>query len=219
MPALVALTILVTAGCGNNDGTNPETNPDAGRSTASGIHMGTVTPAQGYSEDGAITIGVGEQPVPDQLMHYLPQQVAATCSTRGKQPTVTIETPNGWRVTLTHGSQTVTAENPQLGFTPAIDFTTSQEDIDFYNKEEQARQHRRATASTTDSDPERGIYGDGSTETVAPPLTYNTTGLTWEKPTSGDVEIVLRHQPLPKNWPFRDDQGPSEFTLTAHVKC
>lgn len=214
----MSCTALLLAATGCTD------NADQGSAGAPGVNptppirVATVTPAHD-EDDGVVVIGVGEQQTPDQLMSYLPNQTAATCSP-GPRPDVTLETPNGWRVTLTYGSQTVTAENTRLGFSPAAQFTTDAKEIDDYNDSMRADENRRITASTDESgDPDRGMYGDGSDKTAGPAPLFNGTGLTWGKPGPEDVEVKLSRRPLPRFWSFREDQGPSEFSLAVHINC
>ncbi len=115
-------------------------------------------------------IGVGDQQANDKIALPAANQVHAQCIGEGDNLNVDITAPNGWHAVLTHGSQTVTIENPQLNYA-AQEFTTSQSSLD----------HEITSNEKF-----------GTTNQFL-------RGVTWDIPQTGDVEIQLNER-TPPHW-------------------
>ena len=120
--ALTGMMVAATTGCSGSSS-------DDGR-------PGTVTPAASAGGadgwDGNIAIGVGNRKGVDLVTLPSPDQIDVRCHGEGDNLTVDVTAPNGWQVTLTHGSQTITVENQTLNY-PAHDFAESPGAIDAVN--------------------------------------------------------------------------------------
>lgn len=104
MAAVVALAAaaFVIAGCGNDD------NPSR---AAKSIGPSTVPSAD--ADLDAIVIGWGQKLAPNEITHPAAKDVTVTCTDRGDQLKVKITTPQGWKILLAHGSQTMNVTNDQ----------------------------------------------------------------------------------------------------------
>lgn len=154
-------------------------------STSKG-RAGTVTPGETSVWKGNLAIGVGDQQADDKITLPAPNQVQAQCIGEGDNLTIDITAPNGWHAVLTHGSQTVTVGNQQLNY-PPHEFTTAQSSIDY------------------------DIEWNKKFESK----NRYTSGVTWDIPQTGDVEIQL-NQKTPPDWVVKSAE---KVNLTMHIRC
>lgn len=112
-----ATVALALTGCGAS-------NSDGGISGNSGngdSYAGVVSTLDPDDRD-QVLVGVGDDNhlPPPYLTIAAGSQVTATChGVRGQAPRVVIvTTADGWKIDLTHGSQTITAENPSIDLPP-----------------------------------------------------------------------------------------------------
>lgn len=164
---ILAAPLILTA-C--SDSTSANDNGGSATTSANNGRAGTVTPAESSSWRGDLVIGVGDQQADDKITLPAANQVHAQCIGEGDNLTVDITAPNGWHAVLTHGSQTVTIENPQLNYA-AQEFTTSQSSLDH----EIALNEKFGTTNQF------------------------LRGVTWDVPQPGDVEIQLNER-TPPHW-------------------
>ena len=164
---VLAAPLILTA-CSDSTPTNDK--DGSSTTSASNGRAGTVTPAETSSWRGNLVIGVGDQQANDKITLPAANQVQAQCTGEGDNLTVDITAPNGWHAVLTHGSQTVTIENPQLNYA-AKEFTTSQSSLD----------HEITSNEKF-----------GTTNQFL-------RGVTWDVPLPGDVEIQLNER-TPPHW-------------------
>lgn len=164
---ILAAPLILTA-C--SDSTPANDNGGSATTSASSGRAGTVTPAESSSWRGDLVIGVGDQQANDKITLPAANQVHAQCIGEGDDLNVDITAPNGWHAVLTHGSQTVTIENPQLNYA-AQEFTTSQSSLD----------HEITSNEKF-----------GTTNQFL-------RGVTWDIPQTGDVEIQLNER-TPPHW-------------------
>lgn len=180
---ILAAPLILTA-CSDSTPTND--NGGSSTTSASNGRAGVVTPAETSSWRGDLVIGVGDQQAHDKITLPAANQVQAQCIGEGDNLTVDITAPNGWHAVLTHGSQTVTIENPQLNYV-GHEFTTPQSsldyDIEWNNKFGSNKQY--------------------------------LSGVTWDVPQTGDVEIQLNER-TPPHWVIKSAE---KVNLAMHVDC
>ncbi len=185
--ACVAALALILTGCATSDS-------DGGIGGSSTSYAGVVTSSDaGPVSDGQVLVGVGDDshlPAP-YLTIAGASQVTAECQGQNDQPpqTITVTTADGWKVHLTHGSQTITAENPRVPAPPG-QIATPQSWIDS-DREENAKD--LATLGYA------SVYADG---------------VTWDTPAPGHVEIQINQEDVPAEWARLP-----EFKMYMHINC
>lgn len=188
--AATAILALTLTGCGtsNSDG------GIAGNSGNGDSYAGVVTSSEaGPVGDGQVLVGVGDDShlPPPYLTIAAGSQVTAECHGPTQQPpqTVTVTTADGWKVQLTHGSQTITAENAQIPAPPG-QISTPQTWID--------------------SDLEQNA---DDLATLGYSSVY-TDGITWDKPSPGHIEVQINQENVPAEWARLP-----EFKMYMHINC
>lgn len=147
---------------------------------------GTVTPAESSAWRGDLVVGVGDQQSADLITLPSPEQIDARCYGSGDNLRVEISAPNDWHASLTHGSQTVTVENERLKY-PAQEFTTPQSSLDYDVEWNRKFQSKDVFLS----------------------------GVTWDVPQIGDVEIQINEE-TPPHWLVKSAE---DFELAMHISC
>lgn len=153
-----------------------------------------MTPAaSGSTRADQVEVGVGENnhyPAPWRTI-AAGHQVTAECqgSAGSAAHDVVVTTADGWKIHLTHGSQTITAENPQIEAPPG-NITVAQYGIDEDRKENAEDLELTGTAS---------IY---------------TEGINWDKPAPGHIEIQMYNETPPPEW----GESPG-FSMYMHINC
>ncbi len=187
--APIASLTIVLAGCGHSD--EADTSNPRGQSAS---YRGEVTPAaSGSTRADQVEIGVGENnhyPAPWRTI-AAGHQVDAECQGEAGRPPriVVVTTAEGWKIQLTHGSQTIVAENPQIEAPPGT-ITTDQFSIDEDLKENAEDLEQTGTAS---------VY---------------TAGVNWDKPSPGHIEIQMYNETPPPEW----GESPG-FSMYMHINC
>lgn len=123
------MVVALLGACGNEGNTG-----DAGNENG-GSYQGEVTSAaSGGPRNDQVMVGVGDNShyPPPYLTVAAGHQVTAECHGPAEQPPheVTVTTTDGWKIQLTYGSQTITAENPNIEAPPG-QLTTPQHSIDY----------------------------------------------------------------------------------------
>ncbi|MCZ4581542.1 hypothetical protein O4158_21120 [Gordonia amicalis] len=186
--AATATIALALTGCGPSNPAGPGGISGGGGNANS--YAGIVTSSEaGPVSNGQVLVGVGDDshlPAP-YLTIAGASQVTAECHGRkGQSPAaITVTTADGWKVQLTHGSQTITAENPNVPASLA-QLTTDPETI------QSDREYNEQFESASDY----------------------TTGLNWDRPSPGHVEVQINLEDVPPEWARLP-----EFKMYMHINC
>ncbi|WP_439033288.1 hypothetical protein [Gordonia terrae] len=131
--AATATVALALTGCGtsNSDG-------GIGGNSGNGDSYAGVVSTLDPDDRDQVLVGVGDDShlPPPYLTITAGSKVAATChGVKGAPPkSVTVVTTDGWKIELTRGSQTFTAENPSIEF-PAGQITIPPQSTNEYLEE------------------------------------------------------------------------------------
>lgn len=110
------IAVLAIAACGSDDDSTEIGRAGTVSKASAGNHANEIL-RTGY----AVGLDTGSD---GHLAYWNPEYFTARCVGTGDQLSVMVSAEGGWRLTLEHGSQTITAENPDLKLPPA-QFTTA----------------------------------------------------------------------------------------------